>query len=80
MRSFLAGFFRDNAPESMTRATLFFAASVVNILCLSCMFLYFWTDGRLDYSAQVALLSGILLGSSGTMKMIQKNKETSDKP
>ena len=77
--NFLAGFFRDNAPESMTRATLFFAACVVNVLCLSCMILYFYTDGRLDYSAQVALLSGILLGSSGTMKIAQKSKETSDK-
>ena len=79
MINFLAGFFRENAPESMTRATLFFAASVANIICLSTLIIYFYSDGKLDFSSQAALLSGLLLSSSGTMKILQKAKEPSDK-
>ena len=70
---FIKNFFRDNTPESSARLVLILSAVNVNIMCLFTMVFYFKT-GK-DFSAQCALLSGLLLGLAGTFKAVQKGKE-----
>lgn len=75
MIEFIKGFFKESSSESMTRLTLFITCINVNAMCACCLLVFVQTDGKLDYSSQSALLSGLLLAAFVTNKVLQKGKE-----
>ncbi len=71
----LSEFLSENSPKSTTRLTLFISCITVHIMCLSTMLVFFLTEGKLDFTNQCALLSGLLLTAFVTNKLASKGKE-----
>lgn len=75
MLEFIKGFFAENSPYSMTRLNLFWSGIVVNAMCITTLIMYFYSEGKWDFTSQCAILSSLLLGTSMSGKIIQKKQE-----
>jgi biotin transporter BioY len=74
MKDFLIGFFKEGSQESSTRLVMIICAANANVICFSTMAMYF-ICGK-DFSSQAAILSSLLLGIAGGVKVASKGKET----
>lgn len=73
MKNFLAGFFRENTAESMTRLCFFLSVMTSIMLSWGAVILY-WQTGK-DIFGQITVLAGMFLGAGTTAKLAQKGKE-----
>lgn len=80
MMNFIMGFFSEKSEFSMTRLNLFWSGVVVNLMCLTTCGMYFYSEGKWDFTSQCAILSSLLLGTSMSGKILQKGKENPNQP
>ena len=80
MINFIMGFFSERSEFSMTRLNLFWSGVIVNVMCLTTCGMFFYSEGKWDFTSQCAILCSLLLGTSMSGKILQKKQENaSDK-